>query len=126
MAFVIKLAMVLCISLEGFVATIALFLQAFFLPCPSIEDWHVDKLIDRDNMEWNYQVVKEVFTDLEAFLILKLPLSLLQASDRLVWHHDKIRIYTVKSVCHTARTSLLRTRLALSSVGPVWVMAICG
>ncbi|XP_040367431.1 uncharacterized protein LOC121050669 [Rosa chinensis] len=85
----------------------------------STEDWLVNDLIDAELHEWLEDVVVEMFSDMEAEIITKIPISLRALDDRLVWHFTPKGIFTVKSCYHVARTasSLHGNSRASSSAG---------
>ena len=78
--------------------------KPYSLPMEGTESWRVCDIIDQDNGEWVKDVVVDLFTEDEALLILKIPLSVRSAEDRLIWHYDRNGIFSVKSGYHVARS----------------------
>jgi hypothetical protein len=54
-----------------------------------LEDARVIELIDQDSSWWNLPLIQEIFHEEEAHIICKIPLSLLQSKDVLIWHGTK-------------------------------------
>ncbi|KAL6210288.1 hypothetical protein ACLB2K_015521 [Fragaria x ananassa] len=77
----------------------------FSTPMEGPETWRVCDLMDEEAMEWVEHVVIELFTEEEAAMILRIPLSVRRVHDRLAWHFDKHGMYRVKSGYHVARTT---------------------
>lgn len=69
----------------------------FSLPMEGTEDWKVCDVIDLETKEWSDVVLYELFIDMEADLILKIPLSLRSSTDKLIWHFDPNEMYCVKT-----------------------------
>ncbi|XP_024156142.1 uncharacterized protein LOC112164137 [Rosa chinensis] len=68
-----------------------------------LEDLTVADLIDPDSKDWMVDWLEELFFADEVDLIRKIPLSLRNPEDRLIWHFDKRGLYSVKSGYHVAR-----------------------
>lgn len=90
--------------------------KPFSLPRPGTENGTVAALIDQDGRQWK----EDLFTVEEAALILKLPLSLRNVEDRIICHHDKKGVYTVKNGYWAARSVFRCTSVASSSTVPDW------
>ncbi|KAL6133592.1 hypothetical protein ACLB2K_065827 [Fragaria x ananassa] len=83
-----------------------------------LEELKVVDLIDPDSLEWMVDLLEELFFDDEVDMIKKIPLSVRNPPDRLVWHFDKHGSYTVKSGYHVARsTGVERTQGSSSNLG---------
>lgn len=80
------------------------------------EYWKVEDIIDQERKMWNKQMIDDLFTETEAELILKIPLSLHSHDDRLIWHYDKKGIFNVKSAYDVARANQ-RSHTQASSSG---------
>lgn len=63
--------------------------------------------------------MQELFSDVEASLIMSIPLSMKSVADRLVWHFDKKGVYTVKNGYYVTRLSENIPNGASSSDGGV-------
>ncbi|KAL6226980.1 hypothetical protein ACLB2K_000939 [Fragaria x ananassa] len=66
-------------------------------PMEGLDDLKVVDLLDPDERGWQINLLRELFTEHEVELIAKIPLSLGNPNDRLVWHFDKSGRYSVKS-----------------------------
>lgn len=66
-------------------------------PMEGLEDLRVADLIDPVDRVWQPHLLQGLFTNHEAEAILKIPLSLRNPVDRLVWHFDRSGRYNVKS-----------------------------
>ncbi|XP_050217692.1 uncharacterized protein LOC126668545 [Mercurialis annua] len=51
-------------------------------------------------MEWDALKIKRLFIDEDTTAILSIPLLIYLSQDRVIWHHNKDGIYTVKSGYH--------------------------
>lgn len=78
--------------------------KPFSLPLEGTEMWNVEDIIDPESRTWNATMVENLFTKMEADLILSIPLSHRPSEDKLVWHHDRKGSFNVKSCYHLART----------------------
>ncbi|KAL6227352.1 hypothetical protein ACLB2K_001311 [Fragaria x ananassa] len=76
-----------------------------------LEELKVADLIDPDNREWMRDWLEELFFADEVELIMRIPLSLRNREDKLVWHFDRHGLYSVRSGYHVAR------RLRLEQIG---------
>lgn len=56
--------------------------KPFSLPIIGTENWKVGHIIDHENGAWVSIMVNELFTDIEAEIILRIPLSLRALADR--------------------------------------------
>lgn len=75
------------------------------------EELKVIDLIDPDSSKWMVDLLEELFFDDEVDIIKKIPLSVRNPPDKLVWHFDKHGSYTDKSGYHVAKsTSVERTQ----------------
>ncbi|KAL6185127.1 hypothetical protein ACLB2K_041262 [Fragaria x ananassa] len=75
------------------------------------EELKVIDLIDPDSSKWMVDLLEELFFDDEVDIIKKIPLSVRNPPDKLVWHFDKHGSYTAKSGYHVAKsTSVERTQ----------------
>lgn len=90
--------------------------RPFFPAMETTEDMMVEELIDVEAKEWMIFMLKELFSKEEVEIIARIPLSLRQANDRLVWHFDKKGLFSVKSAYHMS-CSVGYTKRASSSVG---------
>ncbi|KAL6199573.1 hypothetical protein ACLB2K_029357 [Fragaria x ananassa] len=79
--------------------------RPFSTPMEGTETWRVCDLMDEEAMEWVEHVVIELFTEEEAAMTLRIPLSVRRVHDKLAWHFDKHDMYRVKSGYHVARTT---------------------
>ncbi|XP_062028933.1 uncharacterized protein LOC133744926 [Rosa rugosa] len=68
-----------------------------------LEDLTVADLIDPDSKDWMVDWLEELFFADEVEMIRKIPLSLRNPEDQLIWHFDKRGLYSVKSGYHVAR-----------------------
>ncbi|XVE61195.1 hypothetical protein DITRI_Ditri06bG0020100 [Diplodiscus trichospermus] len=66
----------------------------------------VSVLIDEERRKWNMEHVKEIFTEEEANVIERIPLSRTPSLDRLIWTDSITGDMTVKSAYVTARVIL--------------------
>ena len=66
-------------------------------PHPALEGKLVSKLIDPDTNQWNAQIIRETFLPFEADDICRIPLSYRRPEDKIIWHHSKQGLFTVKS-----------------------------
>lgn len=76
--------------------------KPFSPPKANTEHWKVKELMNQDSLDWNKNVVEDLFTKMEADIILSIPLSLCNKKDRLIWHYDARGIFNVKSGYHAA------------------------
>lgn len=91
--------------------------KPFSPPMEGTEEWVVGDLIDEERGEWLTTVIHDIFTTEEAHLILKIPLSMRNAEDRLVWHYDSKGVFSVKSGYHVALSMERMASQASSSGG---------
>lgn len=70
----------------------------------------VSDLILSDSNNWNQQLIKEVFWETEAELILNIPISQTGRKDKLVWYLTNNGLFSVKSAYYTA-LSITRSKL---------------
>lgn len=63
------------------------------LPTNSI----VSELINKESGEWNEQLIDEIFWPHEAASIKSIPLGSAQNSDKLIWHHTRNGLFTIRS-----------------------------
>lgn len=66
-------------------------------------------IIDHEERVWMPQVINELFSEDEAEIILKIPLSHGASEDRLIWHYDVKGVYNVKSGYSVARSNEVRS-----------------
>ena len=66
----------------------------------------VENLIRAYKKEWDIEVVKEVLSDEDAGLVVRIPLSRKSRPDRLIWRDSIIGMLTVKSAYYEARRLL--------------------
>lgn len=71
--------------------------KPFSLPMKGTEDWLVEDIIDLESKEWIKDLIEELFSDMEADLIFRIPLSLRPSEDKVLWHFDRKGNYNVKS-----------------------------
>lgn len=64
------------------------------------EDESVCKLIDPYTKTWNEVLIRNVFSNEESDIILRIPLSKLGSSDKQIWGHTKDVVFTVRSAYH--------------------------
>lgn len=76
--------------------------KPFSYPAAGTECWTVGDIIDQENCTWIPEAVNELFTDEEANIILKIPLSTRRTNDRIAWHYNSQGIFNVKSGYHIA------------------------
>lgn len=91
--------------------------KPFSSPMCGRESWLVEDIIDTDERTWLVTVIEDMFTEVEAEFILKIPLSLRPRADRIVWHYDRKGLFTVKSGYKVARDLYNRGTHASSSSG---------
>lgn len=72
-------------------------------PMEGSETWVVGHIIDHEEKVWMPHMINELFTEAEAEIIMKIPLSHRGGEDRIVWHFDVKGIYNVKSGYSVAR-----------------------
>lgn len=75
----------------------------------------VGDLIDPVRLEWMGEWLEELFYADEVEMIKKIPLSVRNPDDRLIWHYGKHGLYTVRSGYHIARTSIVESVQGSSS-----------
>lgn len=63
-----------------------------------MKDMIVSELLNKDGTSWNSGMVRGVFVDEKAKLIMSIPLSFKCMRDRCLWWPSKDMKYTVKSV----------------------------
>lgn len=63
----------------------------------------VAELIDIERKEWNAELLNAVFSEDEAKVISKIPLSLMLPSDRLIWRGTLHSEFTVRSTYHLGK-----------------------
>ena len=98
--------------------------KPFSSPMEGTEAWVVGDLIDKESGEWLTTVIHDLFSTEEAHLILKIPLSLRNTEDRLIWHYDSKGVFSVKSGYHVAFSMERMASQASSSGGPrndLWI-----
>ncbi|KAM1743155.1 hypothetical protein TB1_012358 [Malus domestica] len=61
-------------------------------------------LIDAEKTEWNASLIRGIFSEDKATLILSIPLSLFLPRDVLIWIAKKKGILTTKSAYHVTRS----------------------
>ena len=61
------------------------------------------ELLREENLEWNTELVREIFLPQDAEAILSIPISESRARDRMVWAEDKRGNFTVRSAYRLAR-----------------------
>ncbi|KAL6128596.1 hypothetical protein ACLB2K_071951 [Fragaria x ananassa] len=84
-------------------------------PMEGLDDLKVADLIDPDERDWQIHLLRELFTEHEVELIAKIPLSLGNPNDRLVWHFEKSGRYSGKSGYWTWKTLSIAPTHASSS-----------
>ena len=57
----------------------------------------VEELIDKDSRRWREEVIRSNFSDLDAEVILQIPLSRSFMEDKLIWILDSLGRFIVKS-----------------------------
>ena len=62
----------------------------------------VRELLRKENLEWNTELVKEIFLPQDVEAILSIPISESHARDRMVWAEDKKGNFTVRSAYRLA------------------------
>lgn len=67
----------------------------------------VSDLFDPNNKCWKSNVVTDLFSDLEASLIISLPISQRLPEDRVIWHFDKKGLFSIKSAYHVALNMIM-------------------
>jgi hypothetical protein len=60
----------------------------------------VEMLIDKEQGGWNSTLVRNIFSPVEAEVILNLPLSLLYSPDRLTWKDTNDGVFSVRNAYH--------------------------
>lgn len=60
----------------------------------------MDELIDYDTKQWNRDLIFHSFNNYAAHQIIKIPLSMRQPEDKIIWHWEKDGIYSVRSAHH--------------------------
>lgn len=58
----------------------------------------VSDLVDHDTGCWNNELVRAVFEDQSANLILQQPIPSPEEQDRIIWHNDPRGMFSVRSV----------------------------
>ena len=61
------------------------------------------ELLREENLEWNTELVREIFLPQDAEAILSIPISESRARDRMVWAEDKRGNFMVRSAYRLAR-----------------------
>ncbi|KAM1949581.1 hypothetical protein ACFX15_009620 [Malus domestica] len=75
----------------------------------------VNELIDHVAKCWKIDVLQSLFSAEEVNLIRKIPLSVRNSPDHLLWHHERHGRFTVRSAYHVARNWLQPTNCGASS-----------
>ena len=60
----------------------------------------VDELIDFESGDWDEQIIRENFWQIDAERILKIPLAIGMMTDFVSWHFNKTGTFSVKSSYH--------------------------
>jgi len=83
-------------------------------PATDIEfdpDQQVHDLIDVPSMEWNPEVIHQLFSNPVADRILSMPLSIRAPEDSLFWWPDKRGLFSVKSAYWLGKLGVVETKL---------------
>ena len=89
------------------------------LPPPSLPpDAKVCNLIDSESATWKMDQVQQVFTPLDAKLILSIPLSARLPPDRLIWSHTPMGVFTTRSAYKMLANSALANNASNSNPNP--------
>lgn len=64
------------------------------------EGWRVSNLIDQSRGVWNISLLRDLFVPEEVDVISRIPLSMSNAPNRLIWRSSKDGKFTVTSAYH--------------------------
>lgn len=70
-------------------------------PFPYLEDAKVSSILNDQNIDWDEEVIEDIFNSRDAKLILSIPLSVRNRDDKLIWAKEEKGIFTVRS-CYRA------------------------
>ncbi|KAL3820475.1 hypothetical protein ACJIZ3_006380 [Penstemon smallii] len=88
-------------------------------PCILAPDSTVSALLDHTRLNWNRNLIEDIFVNEEAQLILSIPLSGGNHPDRIIWHFDRSGAFTVRSaykLCRHLKELELESSTGSSSV----------
>lgn len=74
------------------------------------ENMTVNELMNEDNLSWNAELIRGLFAEEEAELILGIPLSVRSREDKLVWAPFKDGKYSVRSAYRLLRNDSIDNR----------------
>lgn len=80
----------------------------------------VSELIDYDLGQWKSEEVRDRFIGSDVQHILSIPISRSFPEDKLIWHHDKEGIYSVKTTYHVITSQKQNQNSGLSSNSNCW------
>jgi hypothetical protein len=87
---------------------------------------YVSKLINLDTMQWDKDMVKELFNPIDAMRILRIPLSENMNEDFIAWHRTNSNKFSVRSAYYVQWNHMHGHKLdraanqSSSSHNPVW------
>ncbi|XP_042990763.1 uncharacterized protein LOC122317788 [Carya illinoinensis] len=65
-----------------------------------IAEAKVAELIDQDTKAWNVQLIKDIFSEEEAASIQKIPISIYNSPDRIIWRGTNNGLFMIRSAYH--------------------------
>ncbi|KAK1359913.1 Aspartic proteinase-like protein 2 [Heracleum sosnowskyi] len=68
---------------------------------PGMEEIKVSNLLQIDKVEWDRDLLKDIFLDTDVQRILKIPLTFFRAADTWMWLEEEKGLYTAKKRLHT-------------------------
>lgn len=80
------------------------------------EDARVANLVDLESRWWNTQLVNDVFYEVDAQLVLSLPVSVENCEDQLAWKCTSLEKFTVESAYNLQQHLKIMSRGESSSV----------
>nr|POE53103.1 putative ribonuclease h protein [Quercus suber] len=89
------------------------------IPPPSLPpDAKVCTLIDPESTTWKVDQVQQLFTPLDAKLILNMPLSARRPTDRLIWSYTPMGVFTTQSAYKMLANSAMANNASSSNPNP--------
>lgn len=76
----------------------------------------VSDLIDWSNWSWKYDLISQVFWQVDVHHILQVPFGAPEVEDRIVWAYSKSGNFTVRSCYHNLISGKLRVKVASTSI----------
>ncbi|KAL0357534.1 UNVERIFIED_CONTAM: putative mitochondrial protein [Sesamum calycinum] len=70
----------------------------------NLDHLRVADLIDPETLDWNVDLVQQLFWPLDSSIILTIPISFHGEEDLMVWHYSRNGYFSVRSAYHLAMT----------------------